>query len=105
MGFWIRLLAVIFVGMTFTGSLAAAERAAHRAGCQAKVTIATAAPDADAPGFDGARLLFCQVASSILPSFDMALRAPLQDAADAGLASVLPFRAVSPRERPPRSEA
>ena len=104
MAVWIRLLALIFVGMTFTGSLAAAERAVARADCGASLGV-TSAGDTDTPSTDGARHLFCQVASSILPSEIMPARPRLTPAMDSPRESPLLSRTVAPRERPPRQAA
>ncbi len=90
--------------MTFTGSLAAAERAVAWADCGASLGV-TSAGDADTPSTDAARHLFCQVASSILPSEISPKRPRLTRAMDAPRESPLLSRTVAPRERPPRQAA
>jgi len=96
------LLIAVVTAMSLLGPVAAAERAADRAGSHQNHSVADAASDFGDTWSDEARLFYCQVASSILPIHVL----PQRDGSSAQ--SFLPFtesavsRHVPPGDRPPR---
>lgn len=97
------LLIAVVTAMSLLGPVAAAERAAERAGCVQHVAIVDAASTLGDTWSDEARLFYCQMASSILPVHVMPQREGGSEQAFLHFTEIAASRHVPPGDKPPRS--
>ena len=96
------LLIAIVTAMSLLGPVAAAERAAERAGCHQQRVVVDAASELGDTWSDEARLFYCQVASSILPVHILPQRDSGSEQAFLRFTEIAVSRHVPPGDKPPR---
>lgn len=96
------LLIAVVTAMSLLGPVAAAERAAERAGSHQHCFVLDAASDFGDTWSDEARLFYCQVASSILPVHVLPQRDSGSEQDFPSFTERAVSRHVPPGDKPPR---
>ncbi|QOG06807.1 hypothetical protein IGS74_00390 [Aureimonas sp. OT7] len=96
------LLMVVVTAMSLLGPVAAAERAAERAGSHQHRPVIDVATDLGDTWSDEARLFYCQVASSILPDHVLPQRGSGSQQDFPCFTERAVSRHVPPGDKPPR---